>query len=109
VIADRAAVHDLAPDVVAGDVDDPQVDLAVVDEQPIAWPDVGRQAAVGRGDPVMVAGALRGGDHDLLAVRPDHRSFGELPKPDLRALEVGEHADRAAAVRGDLTDQAVHH
>ncbi len=59
MVADRAAVHDLAPDVAAGDVEHPQVDLAVVDEQTVARAQVGRQAAVGGGDPVVVARATR--------------------------------------------------
>ena len=55
----------------------------------------------------MVAGACSRGDHHLLTRRPDHRAVGEAAEPDLRALQVGEHADHAAALGGDLAHHAV--
>ena len=66
MITDRTTLKDLAGDVVSADVDHTQVDLAVVDEQPIARPDIGRQTLVRGGDPVVVARTRGGRDHDVL-------------------------------------------
>ncbi len=110
VVADRAALGDPADHVVALDGDDPQADLAVVDQQPVVRAGVGGEALVRGGDPVVGAGHVVDGDPHLLAGAPLQRARAgrEPAQPDLRPLQVGEDPDGVAlGVRG-RADHVVH-
>ena len=82
--------------VVALDLGDHQADLAVVDQQPVAGPGVVGQTLVGGGDPVVVPTMSSTVMATCSPVVPVVRAVGEPAQPDLRTLQVGEDADRAA-------------
>ena len=84
-----------------------EADLAVVDQQRVARLHVAGQALVRRPALVDVADHVAGGDREGGALLELHRPVAEGLQPDLRALQVGEDADRVAGVVGGLTHQAV--
>ena len=97
VVADDAALGDVADHVGAVlDLDRDQRDVAVVDQQPVAGPDVVGELLVRCRHAVVGARDVLDGDPDPLTGRPLDRAVGETAEPDLRALQVGEHGDVAA-------------
>ena len=73
--------ENFAPDVGARDVEDPQIDLAVVDEQFVPGPHVVRQPLVRRGHPIVVTCALGGGDHDRYRSPVAHTTGPSAKRP----------------------------
>jgi hypothetical protein len=100
VIGHRAAFGHLADHVGSADGDDHQPHVAVVDQQPVARRDVVGQPRVRRRHPPRGAGLVLGGDRDPVAGAPLDRAVGEPAEAHLRALQVGEQADRAAGPLG---------
>jgi len=108
VVGDPAALGDVADHVPVLHGHHDEADVAVVDEQPVARAHVVGQPRVRRGHPLGRARHVLGGDRDPVAGAPQHRAVGERAEPDLRALQVGEHADRAADLVRGPPDQLVH-
>ena len=107
VVRDLSTDLDPGHDVRSIDGGDPQSDLAVVHEDRVAGPAVPRQTLVGRGHEVLVAGHVLDGDREDVPLDQRHRAGGEGTQPDLRALQVNEHADSAPRVQTGLADLAV--
>ena len=107
VIGDRAALDDLADHVVILDSLADQRDLAVVDKQAVARLRVPGQALVGGGDAVVGALDVLHGDANGLAGRPVGLVLGEAAEADLRALQVGQDADRLPGFRRGVADPLV--
>ena len=77
---------------------DPQPDEPVVDQDVV--PRLQHLADHGRADrELAVSGSLLGGDDDLVA-RLQRDGRRQLADPELRALEVGDHRERAADLPG---------
>ncbi len=102
----------LGQHVGVGDLDGPQHDLAVVDEQRVARADVTRQAGIRRADDGLVALDVARRDGEALPDAQRDGSLGEAAGADLGALQVDEDADGAAGgVAGGphvLADLLVH-
>ena len=92
----RRVYRTRAQEVVALDGVDHQAHLAVVDQDAVTDRGVLGQRLVGGRDSVVAAFAIVDGDPHRFAVGPVRRPRRETPEPDLRALQVGEHTDRAA-------------
>lgn len=107
VVGDDAALDDDRLHPRALDVQDLQLDVAVVDEDLVAARDVARQTLVRRAADRLVAGDVLGGDGELVTAHQLDRTLGEGLKADLRALEVGEDTDGPAGLLGGGPDPVV--
>ncbi len=107
VVGDHPALDDDGVDAGAVHGDDLQLDVAVVDQDRVALGDVAGQTLVGRAADRLVTGDVFGGDDELVPADQFDGTLGELREADLRALEVGEHADRPAGLGGGLADPVV--
>ena len=96
VVGDRAALGDRAHHVVSVDPFDDQHHLAVVDEQAVPRRGVVGELLVRGGHPVVGALAVLDGDAHGVAALPERMAGSEPAEPDLRALQIGEDADRPA-------------
>src|SRR5690606_28906088 len=74
-------------------------ELAVVDQDGVAWAHVGGEAAVRGGAALSIAADLLGRDGELIALMQMDRALVEGTEPDLRALQVDEHTDVPAGQR----------
>ena len=77
-----------------------EADLAVVDQEGIAWADVAREAFVGGPTDLLVARNVFDGDLESVAGCEVDRAVGEGLKADLGALDIGEDGDVLAEVFG---------
>jgi hypothetical protein len=66
-----------------------------------------RQAGVGRGHDVSVAGHVVGGDDELVARGDGDRSGRDSSEPDFGSLQVDQHADAATGAVACLTHAGV--
>jgi hypothetical protein len=96
VVGDLAADHHPQQHPAAADAGHVELDVAVVDQDPVPDPHVVGESLVGGGRLVDVAGDVVGGDRELFARHEPDRPVGEDAEADLRPLEVGEDADGAA-------------
>ena len=86
--------HDLGDHVGRGHLGGLERQPAVVDQDHVAGGDVARQALVRRRAPVDGALDVVDGDGEGGAVHQGLFAVGEATQPDLRPLQVSEHADR---------------
>jgi hypothetical protein len=82
---------------VLGDLGRPQGDPAVVDQDQVTGPDISAQALVRRGTPLDRSLDVLHGDRERRADAQLFLAIGKTAEPDLRALKVGQHPNRASA------------
>ena len=101
VLAEHAAVDDLALDVFAGNLEDAQLDEAVGEENARAGLEVFGEGGKGGGDDGGGAEDIARGDGEALAgFELNGDTVLEAAGANLGTLEVAEDADAAAALRG---------
>src|SRR6185436_20457144 len=94
VVGHDPALDHHGDDVGLGDLDGPQGDPAVVDQQRVTGPHVTGKAVVGRRHAVPIPGDVIDGDGETLAVDESDGAGGETAGADLGALQVDEHTHR---------------
>ena len=113
VVRELAAGEHAAFDARAFDPDDPQLDLAVAEDQLVARLHVGRKVRIGHADRAVRAfvGAEAGIERKRLPLREHGGTASEALDADLGALQVAEHrhvlADRSRGLPHGLHSLAV--
>ena len=108
IVADLAADLDDGLDPVGRDRRDPELDLAVVDQQPVAFADRFEQFGMGKLDPVLIAGFGRAIENEAASGFDRYRAAADLTDPKLGALEVEQDGSRPVELgleRADRLDQ----
>ncbi len=106
VVADRPADDHFGDHVGVGDLACPQGYPAIVDQDQVAGPDIARQALVRRGATFDRALDVLDGDRERVADVQFFLAVGEPAEPDLRALKVCQHTDRATGAFCRIPDAA---
>ena len=106
VVADRSADHYLGDHVGARDLGRPEGDPAVVDQDQVTGPDISAQTLVRRGTPLDRSLDVLHRDSERRADKQLFLATGKTAEPDLRALKVGEHPNRASGGLRRLADAA---
>ena len=108
VLAERAAVDDARHELVAARARHAQLDLAVVEQQPIARARGRNQLGVGREHAARPAGPVAGGEPQLVAlVKLDRLTIPQRSDADLRTAEVLKDGDVPPARAAAVADGAV--
>ena len=100
VVADRPTLDHAGAHAGADDVDDLELDLAVVDQDGVAGVAVVGQALVGGAALRHVAEDVLGRDRELGPVDERDRPVGEAPEPDLGTLQVRDDAHAPVELLG---------
>ncbi len=95
-----AAVH-----LVAHDLFDFELDLAVVKKQHVAGPHVARQLLVVQADAAVDPDLAVGIEHEGIPRIQSDLAVLELADPDLRALQIAHDADRTPGLAAGLAHQ----
>ena len=107
VVGADAAFNNGRHDVLTRDRHSPQLDLAVVDQQPVTDADIARQTFERRRHDVLGAIDVPRGDREGVAVLQLHRTVGEPAGADLRTLQVAQDAHGPTRLVGGITDRDV--
>ena len=102
-------IFDLSDDILAVCRNHPQGDVAVAEENAIAFVDGRGQGAEGGADAFFGAGNIARGDDEALAeAQANGFAVDEFAGADFRPLQIGEHADGFFIVRGSTAQGGDH-
>src|ERR1035437_4524787 len=104
VVGNDPAAHYLAGDVGVSNLERPERDLAVIDQQRVARLHVPGKTFVGRRHTFLVALDVIDRDGESFAVDQRHRTVGETAGANLGALPVDHYAHCPARFLAGLTD-----
>ena len=112
----ETTVHHLGVDLRPGHLQHAQLEVAIVQEDALLPPDILGQVLVGGADtdyPVTLRlpshdTRLGGDDHALIRLQPDRLGILERAHPDLRPLQIHEHAEALLQAAVHTADPADH-
>ena len=104
MVRQRAADQALGLGEIVAAIGDPEAHLAVIDEELVARLQRGEDLGMRQRRPRLVAGFVVEVEPEIGAGRESHPATGEIAEPELRALQIGEDADRSPGFGLDAAD-----